>query len=210
MTTTLDEILNTEFKVRILRLFTAREDGYHATGREIARKTGTTAPTAHAALKALYDQHILSMEVIGRNHLYALNRQNRIVHDILIPAFSVEKNFKKDVADFISRRIKSGGIEDKIVSVIFYGSRQAGTSGSRSDTDIAVVVDCASSEKKVSDFFLDHVAPEFYDYFGTSLDPYIKPKKAFLDLWKHNRPPVSTLKRSYEIIYGRDILKKGE
>lgn len=210
MSETLDAILNTEFKVKILRMFTARQEGYLATGREVARNIGTTAPTAHAALKALYDQHILTMDVIGRNHLYALNRRNRTVHDILIPAFSVEGNVKKDIADFISRKIKGCGIEEKIVSIIFYGSRQSGTSGTQSDADIAVVVDRVSSEGTVLDFFLDQVVPEFYEYFGTSLDPYVKAKTSFLDLWKKNLPPVSTLEQSYEIIYGRDILKKGE
>ena len=210
MTETLDTILNTEYKVKILRLFTARQEGYQATGREVARAIGTTAPTAHAALKALYDQHILLMDAIGRNHLYTLNRRNRIVNDILVPAFSVEKNFKKDASVFISRKIKDSGLEDKIVSVIFYGSRQAGTSGTQSDADVAVIVDRVSSEQKVLDFFLDQAAPEFYEYFGASLDPYVKSKKAFLDLWKKNRPPVSTLKRSYDVIYGQDILNKGD
>lgn len=210
MVETLDTILNTEFKVKILRMFAARQEGYQTTGREVARNIGTTAPTAHAALKALYDRHILSMEVSGRNHLYTLNRRNRVVNDILMPAFSVENNFKKDMVEFIQRKIKSTKLKEKIVSIVFFGSRQADRSREHSDVDIAVVVDRAASEKKVLGIFLDQIGPEFYEYFGVSLDPYIKSKKAFLDLFKKDLPPVSTLVRSYEIIYGQNILKKGE
>ncbi len=61
----LNSILNSEIKIKLIRLFASRLEGYHATGREIARLVGTTAPTAHAALKELYAYHILTYEISG-------------------------------------------------------------------------------------------------------------------------------------------------
>lgn len=49
ITQLINKILNTEIKIKILRVFTDRQEGYQATGREVARPIGTTAPSAHAA-----------------------------------------------------------------------------------------------------------------------------------------------------------------
>lgn len=209
MNETLNEILNTEIKVKILRLFAQRQEGYQATGREVARQIQTTAPSAHAALKALYDQHVFLMEPIGRSHVYVLNRKNRVVQDILLPAFSVEKNFKEDMAAFLKNKVRETGLQKKICSMLFYGSRQADRSHAGSDLDIAVVVARETDAQKVYQVFLDQICHDFFDYFGITLDPYVKSKKAFLDLLKKNLPPVSTLSKSYEVIYGQDLLKKG-
>jgi DNA-binding transcriptional ArsR family regulator len=210
MDETLNDILNTEIKVKILRLFAQRQDGYQATGREVARQIRTTAPSAHAALKALYDQHIVLMEAIGRSHVYQLNRKNRVVQDILLPAFSVEKNFKDDMAQFLARMIKDAGLEKKIVSMLFYGSRQQGHPQKGSDADIAVIVAREPDEERVLQAFLDQISPEFFTYFGVSLDPYVKSKKSFQDLFKRDLPPVSTLTVSYDVIFGEDVIKGGK
>ncbi len=210
MDETLNEILNTEIKLKVLRLLAQRQDGYQATGREVARQIKTTAPSAHAALKALYDQHIVLMEAIGRSHVYQLNGKNRVVQDILLPAFSVEKNFKADMAQFLGRMIKKAGLEKKIVSVLFYGSRQEGHPSKGSDADIAVIVGRQPDEERVLQVFLDQISPEFFTYFGISLDPYVKSKKAFRDLLKKNLPPVSTLTTSYDVIFGEDVITGGK
>jgi len=210
MDQSLNEILNTEIKVRILRLFAQREDGYRATGREVARQVNTTAPSAHAALKALYDQHIFMMEPLGRSHVYALNRKNRLVQDVVLPAFSVEKNIKNDMASFFERMVNKSGIESKIISIILYGSRVTGTFQAGSDVDVAVIAAKETDVQKVSDVFLENIVSEFFDYFGMTLDPYVESRKMFMDLSQKNLPPVSTLKKSYEAIYGRDILKGGK
>lgn len=209
MEETLNEILNTEIKVKILRLFAWRQDGYQATGREVARQISTTAPSAHAALKALYNQHIFLMDPLGRSHIYTLNRKNRVVQDILLPAFSVEKNFRSDMAAFLKRMIKSAGIQNNILSILFYGSRQAGNPRAESDVDIAVIVKRAPDEEKIFRTFVDHICSGFFEYFGMTLDPYVKSKRMFLNFYKKGLPPVSTLIKSYEVIYGRDILKGG-
>lgn len=205
----LNEILNTEIKVKILRLFACRQDGYQATGREVARQIQTTAPSAHSALKALYDQHVFFMEPLGRSHVYTLNRKNRVVQEILLPAFSVEKNFLSDMTVFLTRKIKAEGIQDKIVSIVFYGSRQAGKPRTGSDVDIAVVVRRAPDEDQVFQAFVEHICSAFFEYFGMTLDPYVKSERMFLDFYNKGLPPVSTLIKSCEVIYGRDILKGG-
>jgi len=200
----LTDVLNSEIKVKVMRLFASRLEGYHATGREVARIVGTTAPTAHAALKDLYSSHILNYEVSGKNHLYSLNRKTRIVQEILLPMFQKEDAFKADVFEFIKTALKKKKVIDSIVSILLYGSQQRGKSDESSDIDIAVIVRTEGDLKIIEDLFIEEITSSFYDYFGVLLDAYIKTQKDFTDRLNKNLPPVSTLMRSYSVIYGED------
>ena len=202
----LGSILNSEVKLKIIRLFASHAEGYQATGREVARLVGTTAPTSHAALKELYSYHVLNYTISGRNHLYSLNRKARIVESILLPMFQKEDNFKNDVFEFIKTIAEKKKVMKSIVSLLFYGSWQSGKSDQSSDIDIAVIVRDDSDLKTVEDLFMNEITSSFYDYFGVSLDPYIKTQKDFSDRLNNNLPPVSTLMKSYTVVYGKDPL----
>ena len=200
----LNSILNSEIKIKIIRVFASRLEGYHATGREIARLVGTTAPTAHAALKELYIYHILSYDISGRNHLYSLNRETRLVKDILLPMLKKENDFKNDAFSFIIRLLQEKKAMKDIVSILFYGSQQKEKSNESSDIDIAVIVHNNSDLEIMEDLFIENITSSFYDYFGVSLDAYIKTQKDFIDRLNKNLTPVSTLMKSYNVIYGED------
>ena len=89
---TLDNILNTCSKVKIIRLFASKNADFAASGRHIARLANITAPTAHAALKELRNQGILKRNIIGRQHIYRLNDTSKIVKQILKPMFQKENS----------------------------------------------------------------------------------------------------------------------
>jgi len=204
MNDTVNDVLNSEIKIKIIRLFISRGEGYPATGREIARIVGTTAPTAHAALKELYAAHILNYEISGRNHLYSLNRKARMVESILLPMFQKEDAFKNDVFEFIKAALTKKKVMESIVSVLLYGSQQSGKSDESSDIDVAVIVRRNSDLKAMEDLFIEEITSSFYDYFGVSLDAYIKTQQDFTDRLNKNLPPVSTLMKSYSVVYGKD------
>lgn len=202
----LDNILNTNSKVRVIRLFISKREDFVATGREIARLIGITAPAVHTALKDLYSQDVLKRNIISGHHQYKLNTISRIVKDILTPAFKKELSIKKDVSAFLRKQIKKGNIENEIVSLILYGSFQAGITDETSDVDIAVVAKNKTAKEKIEKMFAEIISEEFHDYFGTHLDVYIKTKNEFLNRLKKKQPPVSALLKSYSVIYGRDVL----
>jgi len=200
----LDVILNTGSKIKIIRLFISRRPDFMASGRGIARFINLTAPAAHAALKQLYDQDILKREIIGREHIYKLNVDNRIVKNILEPAFRKELSVKKDIFDFLKKEIKTTKMQDKIISLLLYGSLQTGTTGEKSDVDIAIITKDKTAKKRIEDIFTEDVANQFYDYFGVHLDIYVKTKGEFIKRFKENQPPVSELMRAYSVVYGKD------
>jgi predicted nucleotidyltransferase len=197
-------VLNGDVKIKIIRLFLFRGEGYHASGREIARAIGTTAPTAHAALKDLYAAHILNYEISGRNHLYGLNRHTRMVQSILLPMFQKEDSFKNDVFEFIKAALEKKKVLGHVVSLLLYGSQQSGKTKESSDIDIAVIVRTENALKIIENIFIEDITTSFYDYFGVSLDPYVKTQKDFTDRLNKDLPPVSTLMKSYTVVYGED------
>lgn len=202
----LDSILNTNSKVKIIRLFTSRREDFMASGRGIARLSGITPPAAHGALKNLYNQDILKRDIIGREHIYRLNANNRIVNDILKPAFKKEYSIKEDIFKFLKEKIKEKKIEGRIVSLILYGSLQAGHTDEKSDIDIAVVTRNELAKKQIEGIFIEDISHQFYEYFGAHLDSYIKTKNEFIKRLRKNQPPVSTMMRSYSVICGKDPL----
>jgi len=124
--------------------------------------------------------------------------------DLLFPIFQKEQAFKNDIFVFIKNSIKQKKIEKSIVSALLYGSQQNEQANETSDVDIAIIVHHNKDVKIVEDIFFDEITSSFYDYFGISLDVYIKTERNFIHRLKKNLPPVSTLMKSYSVIYGKD------
>ena len=199
----LDNILNTKSKVKIIRLFASRREDFMASGREIAKLISLTPPAAHVALKELYDQDILKRDIIGKQHIYRMNYSSRLVKDILRPAFQKEYSIKDDIVNFLLKKIKMYKLRG-IVSVMLYGSIAKRVTHERSDCDIAIITKDAKCKKAAEDVFIEKISAEFYEYFGVSLDAYIKTEKEFVGRLKKNLSPVSALMKAYTVIYGKD------
>lgn len=203
----LDDILNARSKVRIIRLFISKRDDFMASGSDVAKLVGLTPPATHTALKELYEQGILRRDIVGRQHIYRLNISNRITKDILRPAFQKEISIKEDIKKFLIQRIRRYKINGLVISLILYGSLARGETQRTSDCDIAVIVKNAQAKKRVEDLFIEKISSEFSQYFGISLDSYIKTYKEFVVRFKRHLSPVSSMMKSYSVLYGKDILE---
>jgi len=207
--TILDGILDSRTKVRIIRLFVSRTEAFAASGREVAKWTVLSPPAAHAALKSLLDRKVLKREILGKQHLYSLDRSGRIVRNILIPAFRKEGALKEDIRDFLLRRIEDMDAAGLIVSLVLYGSLALGKTHEASDCDIAVVAIHLKAKERLEKLFQDGITGEFYSEFGSHLDPYVQTLEEFRTKMKNKRPPISTLMLGYEIILGKDPIEIG-
>jgi predicted nucleotidyltransferase len=205
----LDGILDSRSKVRILRHFTSRTEDYMASGREVARCVGLSAPAAHSALKELLDERIVERQVIGRQHIYRLNHAHRTVREILAPAFGKERALRDDMARYLVSALRERRLLSFVESLMLYGSIARGTTRDGSDCDIAVIVRGERSKGRIERCFQDEICPRFLGYFGMHLDPYIKTSAEFVRRMKRRLPPVSTLMRSYLVVHGRDPEGRG-
>lgn len=199
------EIVDSPSKLAILRVFASRA-GLKATGREIAKLSGYSAPSTHQSLKDLNARHILKLEVIGKQHIYTLNEEDRIVKKIIRPLFAAEGGVKEEIRDFLTQKLKETGLKQAVVSLILYGSVQKDQAGKKSDVDVAVVTAKSADVSRTADVFVSAIMGQFKSYFGVQLDPYIKSAVEFRGLLKKNRAPVSTLIKSYTVLYGKEPL----
>lgn len=202
----LDNILNSRSKIAIIRLFVSKTEDFKASGREVARLIHASPPATHAALKELHNQEIFKLDIIGKQHIYSLDTKNRIVKEILKPVFEKEISVKDEIGDYLIRQIQEVGIKNKIVSLILYGSLQRGQTSDKSDVDIAVIIKNKKYKKEIEDKFLNDISVKFNQYFKAHLDTYIKTKDEFRSRLKKNLPPVSTLMKSYSVIWGKEPL----
>lgn len=203
----LDNILNSKLKIAIIRLFVSKTGEFKATGRGIAKLTRFSPPAAHAALKELYNQGVLNLDSIGKQHIYSIDNNNRIVQKILKPMFKEEVSLKDELKDFLIRQVQESGIKKRLVSLLLYGSLQRGVTHDKSDVDIAVIIKNKKDKKEIEEKFLNEISVKFYDYFKAHLDTYIKTKEEFRIRLKKNLPPVSTLMKAYSVIYGKEPLE---
>ncbi len=201
----INEIIDSPSKFAILRILASRK-GFKATGREIAKLAGYSVPSTHESLKDLYSHNILNLEIIGKQHIYTLNEDDRIVKRIIHPMFEAEGGFKEEIRDFLLDEIKKAGIKQAIISLILYGSIQKGTANRGSDVDVAVIVAKAADVTRVKDIFISTIIGKFKSYFGVQLDSYVKTAVEFRNRFKKNQPPVSTLMKSYLVLYGKEPL----
>ena len=202
----IEKIIDSSSKLAILRVFASRR-GFKATGRQIAKLIGYSAPSTHDSLKDLHERNILKLDIIGKQHIYILNEDDRIVQKIIRPMFAAESNIKNEIRDFFLNEFKRTKIKPKIVSLILYGSIQTETAKKGSDVDIAVIVSRSADLQSVKEAFLSEIAQRFKAYFGVQVDPYIKPAIEFKERLKKNQPPVSTLMKSYFVLYGKEPLE---
>ncbi|MBF0121808.1 MAG: nucleotidyltransferase domain-containing protein [Candidatus Omnitrophica bacterium] len=202
----LERILDSQAKVAILRVLSLGVDR-RMGGSEIARATGFSIPSTHDSLKALHALGVVTMELLGNQHVYVLNHKDRIVQKILLPMFNAEGNWKKDAKDKLIQGMKDTGILSSIVSVILYGSIQQGNAKQGSDLDLAVIVKAPADLEKASDAFLGPIAVDFASYFRIRLDAYIKTADDFSKMLKRNSPPISTLMKAYSVLYGKEPLE---
>jgi len=201
-----EDIVDSPSKLAILRVFASRR-GLKTTGRQIAKLVGYSAPSTHDSLKNLYEHNILKLDIIGKQHIYTLNEEDRIVQKIIRPMFAAESNFKNEIRDFLLDEFKKTKIKAKIASLILYGSVQTEKAKKGSDVDVAVVVFRAANIHSVEDAFSSEITPRFKAYFGVQIDPYIKSVDEFKQRLKKNKPPVSTLMKSYSVLCGKEPLE---
>lgn len=202
----IDDIIDSPLKVAILRVLASRQ-GFRATGRQIAKLSGYSVPSTHESLKDLHSRNILNFEIMGKQHIYSLNEEDRIVQKIIRPMFKAESGVKEEMRDFFLEELKKAGLKKEIVSLILYGSAQKGTAKAGSDVDVAVIVSKTAIVQKVTDVFIATIALRFKSYFGMQLDAYVKSGTEFRNRIKKNQPPVSTLMKSYSVLYGKEPLE---
>ena len=200
----LDKILNNEVKVRALRILCQNPD--EMSGRQMAKMVGVTPKTAHEILQDLLQEGVLIIRVVGKTHLFRLNEERSIVHEVLKPLFLWEQVLSERLFDIIRGAIKKSALKDDILSVALFGSVHAKTERATSDVDLFVLIKTAEFKKKAETLFSD-IDERLSSRWGNLISPYINSVAEFKTNAKKKTGPVPQILKSYQLIYG-DRLEK--
>ena len=139
----LDTALNSQSKLRILRLLI--EQDRTVSAREASRLTGMSLPAIRGALESLVKAGLVDREISGRQFLCRANRQHLLVVQILAPLFASEARWPNMLFAEIRQVIasmethaasKPSRAHFDLPAVWIFGSVAKGTDRPGSDLDL--------------------------------------------------------------------------
>ncbi|MEJ5262755.1 MAG: nucleotidyltransferase domain-containing protein, partial [Ignavibacterium sp.] len=193
----LDYVFATWSNIAILRVLSSVKTPL--SGREIAKLSGMSAPSALQSLSSLENLNLIIRNRGGREHFFSLNRENYFIKKIIIPAISNEKKFPKEVF----KEIKNN-LGEFAESLILFGSVARGEEQVQSDFDLCIVYQGQANRKKI-----DSVIPKLREIlhlkYGLSLAPFLITKKEFYIKARNNISPVNNIIKEGKILFGKTI-----
>lgn len=113
----IEEIINTEAKVRIMKFLSSFPDTQFQAV-ELARMTRLSVSRTSECLKDLVDKGVLESRKIGKGYLFKVNKSNYL-SKIILDVFRKEKKFVDIIAkDFVSKIKRLG----KVKNIVLFGS----------------------------------------------------------------------------------------
>jgi len=193
----LDDILGQKSKLKALRYIVNYKS--EISIRELSRAIKLTAPNVSIILKELDDAGVLTSRKFGTSIVFALNKGHFLVDDIIIPLFMKEKEAKAELGKAIVKNITFS-----FESMILFGSIAGNTAHSKSDIDLAVIINDKDSTDEVEDKILD-INPLVTMKFGNSLSPYVIKKSEFLKRKRKHDKLITSIIKDGMVIAGKSI-----
>lgn len=198
----LDEILNTEVKIRILRFLCRTNAQWN--GSQIAKEIKITPAATHTALRALQKEGVLTLRNMGNTHVYSLKEGSFLVSNLLKPLFTKEGHILDTIIALIKRKISSSKVKRDIVSIALFGSVSARQERPTSDIDLVVVVENGKSKFVVERLF-GEVDERISKEFGNTLSPYVNTRSEFKTKHKKGLAVIKNILKTYRLIYGERL-----
>lgn len=137
----LTAIFGDPVKINALRLLAAHERGL--TGRGIAAFLQTSPAKAHRVLHELAEQGILGAAVLGRAHVYRVNKGHVLARHVVLPALRFERDILERLGSDMMQRLRPPP-----VAILLYGSVARGEESPTSDLDLVVICPIARRDIK--------------------------------------------------------------
>lgn len=193
----LNEIFSTYSNIAVVRELRYTRNGF--TGREIAKRSGLSAPAVLSALTHLESLKIIKRQIGGRDHLFTLDFNNYFVKKIISPILEAENQF----FELIKWKLKKY-LSKKSISVILFGSVARKEEEIESDFDICIVFS-DSKNKKILEREVNILRDHLSDEYGIKLAPYYISLKEFKWRAKLKKSPIDDIVREGIIISGKSI-----
>ena len=159
----LDEVFRSWSHVAVLRALLDTTNG--CTGSEVARLSGMHPRSALKALTSLEQLGMVNRQRGGRDHIFTLNRNHVLVHEIVEHVYRSEQEFAKHIINTLAQRLKRS-----VLSAVIFGSVAKRVETPFSDFDLCCIVKTESQKETVREL-LSSEAQNFYRTFGIKVAP---------------------------------------
>jgi len=187
----LDEIFGSSASVRILRAF-FRFPAKEFTELELSRISRVSQPTVHRNIKALAENGILLLRVIGHSNIYNLNRKNPLCQR-LSGLFKSEQFLLDELVSDLNAALPN------VKSAVLFGSFAEGKE--RPDSDIDVLVVC---DEKLTESCRKSVLPVQQKY-GNSISFLFLSESELRAFVKKKKPLITALRSHGVLIKGKPL-----
>jgi len=139
----LDDLFATGSHIRVLRALAALPGSAGASGREVARRAGVSAPTARDALASLVDQGLVRVARSLGSASYRLDADH-VLAPLVYEMFARERGMRDALERDLSAALRRLG---DIETAYLFGSAARGDMLPHSDIDVAVTSSKAVPEE---------------------------------------------------------------
>jgi predicted nucleotidyltransferase len=195
---TLDEVLGSTTKVRILRALMPLASP--VSGHEARMLAGVRSQSGvRVALKDLTDLGILEREDTRRIRLFRINRRHDLVEP-LAALFRAETMRIGRLRDALQEILQAGAVQEHTLSIILFGSNARGEARPTSDLDLLVVTQAEPADQ-VRDVLMDAI-PETERRFGLRISPLLLSKERVQERYRDGDPLMQNIHADGRTLYG--------
>lgn len=196
---TLDEILGSAAKVRIIRALVPRSSP--ASGNELRMLARIRSKSGlKTALGELTELGIVEREDTRRIRLYRINRD----HDLVAPLTALFEAEARRIAQFrevLGDILDTGAVQEHTLSIILFGSNARGDARPTSDVDLLVVVVDEPAVERVQEVLLGAV-PDLQHRFGFRIAPYVLSQERVQERFRDGDPLMQNIHSEGRTLYG--------
>lgn len=196
---TLDEVLGSATKVRVLRALMAL--GSAVSGNEARLLAGVQSKSGmQSALRDLTELGIVEREETRRIQLFRINRD----HDLVEPLralFGEEHKRVTRLRKALEEVLEAGAVREHTLSIIMFGSNARGDARPASDLDLLVVVGAKAQIERVSEVLIDAI-PGMRRRFGLQLSPLVLEKARVRERFRDGDPLMQDVLSEGRTLFG--------
>ncbi len=174
----LDKILGSKTKINVLATLVSNMDKKFLES-ELSLESGTSISEVNRQIGDLVKVGIISLERVGRNKIYKINRKHFLfpsLKNIFLDLEKIYRRISKELTNFITKKYK-------ITVVILFGSLVKGTLRDdlvENPSDIDIVFVCREKVKMgVKKALIEFISTKIADKYGISLYPIVFSEKEY-------------------------------
>lgn len=192
----LEAILGAKNKLKVVR-FLSQHKEWEFNITELSNDLKINKGILSRLISQLEKDNIIKVKRKGKIKLFALNRENAFIEEIIVPLFEEETAFFPKQLQKLVEKIKS----KDVLSIAVYGSVAGKEATLTSDIDVLIVVNkkSFSLEEKINKAREEFLSKDLL------LAVDIMTKKELKALFRRKEPLIQSILKNHSLLYGKGL-----